>query len=115
MNTSSKKLSAGRRRDRRIQRHRAAIAKHLAAEGASLVVNYASSKIGADKIVAEITSAGEKLSRFKRTLRRKRTSSACSSRRRRRRRLDILVNNAGIYEFSPLEGITEEHFHKHSI
>src|SRR5882762_3356986 len=76
----------------------ASIAKNLAAEGAAVVVNYASSKAGADKVVSEITSAGGKAVAFQGDV---------------AKRLDILVNNAGIYEFSPLESITEEQFHKH--
>ena len=92
----------------------AAIAKHLAAEGASVVVNYASSTAGADKLVSEITSAGGKAVAVQGDVAKKadierlfaETTKAFG-------RLDILVNNAGIYEFSPLEKVTEEHFHKH--
>ena len=63
----------------------AAIAKHLAAEGAAVVVNYASSKEGADRVVAEITAQGRQGRRGAgRTSRSRRTSSACSPRRRRR-------------------------------
>jgi len=92
----------------------AAIAKHLAAEGAAVIVNYASSKHGADRVVAEIESDGGKALAVRANMAKKaeierlfaETKSAFG-------RLDILVNNAGIYEFSPLEGVTEEHFHKH--
>ena len=73
----------------------ASIAKHLAAEGAAVVVNYASSKEGADRVVGDIARNGGK-----------------AKSRRAFGRLDILVNNAGIYEFSPLENVTEDHFHK---
>lgn len=91
----------------------AAIARHLAAEGAAVVVNYASSKAGADKVVAEITSAGAKAVAVQADVAKQadidrlfvETKQAFG-------RLDILVNNAGIYEFAPLEGITEQHFHK---
>jgi 3-oxoacyl-[acyl-carrier protein] reductase len=91
----------------------AAIARHLATEGASVVVNYASSKSGADKVVAEITSAGGKAVAVQGDVSKKadidrlfvETKQAFG-------RLDILVNNAGVYEFAPLENITEEHFHK---
>jgi len=91
----------------------ASIAEHLGDEGASVVVNYASSKAGADAVVKRITGNGgkaiavqadvSKLEDIKRLL--AETKSAYG-------RLDILVNNAGIYEFAPLEGITEDHFHR---
>jgi 3-oxoacyl-[acyl-carrier protein] reductase len=91
----------------------AAIAKHLAAEGAAVVVNYASSKEGADRVVGTIVSNGgqaiavganvAKLAEIERLF---------SETKRAFGRLDILVNNAGIYEFSPIEGVTEGHFHK---
>lgn len=92
----------------------ASIAKHLAAEGASVVVNYSSSKDGAEKVVGEITAQGGKAVAVQANMARKseidrlfaKTSEAFG-------KLDILVNNAGVYEFSPLENITEEHFHKH--
>ncbi len=91
----------------------ASIAKHLAAEGAAVVVNYASSKEGADRVVAEIAAAGGKAVAVQANVAKQaeierlfaETKKAFGS-------LDILVNNAGIYEFSPLEAITEEHFHK---
>src|SRR5437879_3829350 len=92
----------------------AAIAKQLAAEGAAVVVNYASSKTGADKIVAEITSAGEKAVAVQANVAKKADIDRLFAETKKTfGALDILVNNAGIYEFSPLEGITEEHFHKH--
>ncbi len=91
----------------------AAIAKALAAAGASVVVNYASSKEGADKVVAAITSAGGKavavggdVSKGKDAL--GIIDAAISN----YGRLDILVNNSGVFEFLPIEAITEEHFHK---
>jgi 3-oxoacyl-[acyl-carrier protein] reductase len=92
----------------------AAIAKHLAAEGASVVVNYASSNNDADKVVAEITGTGGQAMAVRADMARKadiqrlfaETKKAFGS-------LDILVNNAGVYEFLPLESITEEHFHRH--
>jgi len=91
----------------------AAIAKHLAAEGAAVVVNYASSKAGADKVVAEITSAGEKAVAVQANVAKKADIDRLFAETKKTfGALDILVNNAGIYEFSPLEGITEEHFHK---
>src|SRR5881394_3398601 len=91
----------------------AAIAKNLAAEGAAVVVNYASSKTGADKVVSEITSAGGKAVAVQGDVARKADIERLFAETRKAfGRLDILVNNAGIYEFSPLESITAEHFHK---
>src|SRR5436309_2360018 len=91
----------------------AAIAKHLAAEGASVVVNYASSKAGADKVVAEITSAGGKAVAVQGDVARKADIERLFAETRKAfGALDILVNNAGVYEFLPLEQITEDHFHK---
>jgi len=75
----------------------AAIAKHLAAEGAAVVVNYASSKEGADQVVDEITSAAKRQSRSKPMLRRRKISSACFTETKKAfGHLDILVNNAGV-------------------
>lgn len=91
----------------------AAIAKHLAAEGAAVIVNYASSKTGADKVVAEITGAGGKAVVVQADVAKKADIDRLFAETKKAfGRLDILVNNAGIYEFSPLDGITEEHFHK---
>jgi 3-oxoacyl-[acyl-carrier protein] reductase len=91
----------------------AAIAKQLAAEGAAVVVNYSSSKSGADKVVAEINSSGGKAIAVHADAARKTDIDRLFSETKKAfGRLDVLVNNAGIYEFSPLEGITEEHFHK---
>lgn len=92
----------------------AAIAKNLAAEGAAVVVNYSSSKSGADKVVAEVTGAGGKAVAVQGDMSKKADVERLFAETKKAfGRLDILVNNAGIYEFSPLEGITEEHFHKH--
>ena len=92
----------------------AAIAKNLAAEGAAVVVNYASSKTGADKVVSEITSARGKAVAVQGDVARKADIERLFAETKKAfGRLDILVNNAGIYEFSPLESITEEQFHKH--
>jgi 3-oxoacyl-[acyl-carrier protein] reductase len=91
----------------------AAIAKHLAAEGAAVVVNYASSKAGADKVVAEITSAGGRAVAVQGDVAKKSDIDRLFAETRKAYgQLDILVNNAGVYEFAPLEQITEEHFHK---
>lgn len=92
----------------------AGIAKALAAEGASVVVNYASSKEGADKVVADITALGGKATAIQGDV-----SNAADVKRlfadtkQAFGAVDVLVNNAGVYQFAPLEGITEEHFHRH--
>jgi len=92
----------------------AAIAKHLAAEGAAVVVNYASSKAGADRVVAEIESDGGKALAVRANMaKRAEIERLFAETKKAFGRLDILVNNAGIYELLPLEGVTEEHFHKH--
>jgi 3-oxoacyl-[acyl-carrier protein] reductase len=91
----------------------AEIAKHLAAEGAAVVVNYASSKEGADLVVDEITSAGGKAIAVQANVAKKADIERLFAETQQVfGRLDILVNNAGIYENLPLEEITEEHFHK---
>jgi 3-oxoacyl-[acyl-carrier protein] reductase len=91
----------------------ASIAKHLAAEGASIVVNYASSKTGADKVVAEITSAGGKAVAVQGDVSKKADIDRLFAETKKAYgQLDVLVNNAGIYEFAPLEAVTEDHFHK---
>jgi len=91
----------------------AAIAKQLAAEGAAVVVNYSSSKAGADKVVSAISSGGGKAIAVQADLAKKADVAALFAETKKAfGRLDILINNAGIYEFSPLADITEEHFHK---
>jgi 3-oxoacyl-[acyl-carrier protein] reductase len=91
----------------------AAIAKSLAAEGASVVVNYSSSKEGADKVVAAINGKGGKavavqgdVSKSADVLR------IFAETKKAFGKLDVLVNNAGVYQFAPLEQITEEQFHR---
>jgi 3-oxoacyl-[acyl-carrier protein] reductase len=92
----------------------AAIAKQLAAEGAAVIVNYASSRTGADKVVAEITQTGGKAVAIQADVAKKADIDRLFAETKKAfGRLDILVNNAGIYEFTPLDQITEEHFHKH--
>jgi 3-oxoacyl-[acyl-carrier protein] reductase len=92
----------------------ASIAKHLAEEGASVVVNYASSKSGADKVVNEIKAEGGKAVAVQGDMSKKSDIERLFSETKKTYgQLDVLVNNAGIYEFAPLEQITEEHFHKH--
>lgn len=91
----------------------ASIAKHLAAEGAAVVVNYASSKEGADKVVAEIAAKGGKAIAVQGSVTKKadierlfaETTKAFGP-------VSVLVNNAGVYEFSPIEAITEDHYRK---
>jgi 3-oxoacyl-[acyl-carrier protein] reductase len=91
----------------------AAIARDLGAAGAAVVVNYASSKEGADRVVAEIGRSGGKAVAVQANVAKKadverlfaETDKAFG-------KLDILVNNAGVYEFSPIESVTEAHFHK---
>jgi 3-oxoacyl-[acyl-carrier protein] reductase len=91
-----------------------AIAKHLAAEGAAVVVNYSSSKEGADRVVDEITKQGGKAVAVRANMAKKaEVERLFSETKKAFGRLDILVNNAGVYEFLPLEKVTEEHFHKH--
>lgn len=89
----------------------AAIAKALATEGASVVVNYASSKQGADAVVAEIEKAGGKAVAVKGDVSKAAEAKAIvDAAIKHFGRLDVLVNNSGVYEFKPLEDITEEHF-----
>jgi len=91
----------------------AEIARQLAAEGAAVVVNYSSSKEGADKVVAEITKQGGKAVAVKANLSNPaEVEGLFTATKQKFDRLDILVNNAGVYEFAPLESITPEHFHK---
>ena len=92
----------------------AGIAKHLAAEGATVVVNYSSSKEGADKVVDEITKHGGKAIAVQADVAKKKDIDRLFAQTKKAfGRLDILVNNAGVYEFLPLEKVTEEHFHRH--
>ena len=89
------------------------IARHLAAEGASVVVNYSSSKAGADAVVAEITKAGGKAIAVQANVANQaEVQHLFAETQKAFGGLDVLVNNAGIYEFLPLEAITAEHFHK---
>lgn len=91
----------------------AAIARALAAEGAAVVVNYASSRSGADAVVAAITAAGGKASAVQGDVSKAADAQGIiDAAVETYGRLDILVNNSGVYEFSPLEAITEEHFHR---
>lgn len=91
----------------------AAIAKALGAHGASVVVNYASSKAGADAVVSAITKAGGKAIAVRGDV----TNAAdaqglVDAAIKHYGHVDVLVNNSGVYEFAPIEAVTEEHFHR---
>ncbi len=88
------------------------IAKYLAAAGAAVVVNYASSKEGADKVVAAITAQGGKAIAIQGDVSKQADITRLFAETKKAfGRLDILVNNAGVYKFEPLEQISEETFH----
>lgn len=91
----------------------ASVALHLAAEGAAVAVNYASSKEGAEHVVKEIVSKGGKAIAIQANMtNQKDIEHLFSETQKAFGKIDILVNNAGIYEFAPLKDITPEHFHK---
>lgn len=91
----------------------AEIARQLAAEGAAVVVNYSSSKAGADKVVGEILGAGGQAVAVQGDVAMKSDIARLFAETTKAYgRLDILVNNAGIYEFAPLENITAELFYR---
>ena len=91
----------------------AGIAKGLAAEGAAVVVNYASSKKGADQVVSEIVGKGGKAIAVQADVSKvSDVQRLFAETKKAFGRLDVLVNNAGIYEFAPLDQITEEQFHR---
>jgi 3-oxoacyl-[acyl-carrier protein] reductase len=92
----------------------AAISIALAAEGASVVVNYASSKEGADRVVKEITAKGGKAIAVQADVSKPAdVTRLFAETKKAYGKLNILVNNAGIYQFAPLEGVTEKLFHDH--
>ena len=91
----------------------AGIAKSLAAEGAAVVVNYASSREGADRVVSEITSKGGKAIAVQGDVAKASDVQRLFAESKKTfGQLDILVNNAGVYQFAPLEEISEEHFQR---
>src|ERR1044071_262842 len=90
----------------------AGIAKGLAAEGASVVVNYSSSKQGADKVVSEITKKGGKAIAVQADMSKAPDVERLFNETKKTfGTLDVLVNNAGIYKFNPIEAIKEDEFH----
>jgi 3-oxoacyl-[acyl-carrier protein] reductase len=92
----------------------AAISVALAAEGASVVVNYASSKEGADRVVKEITAKGARAIAVQADVSKPAdVTRLFAETKKAYGKLNILVNNAGIYQFAPLEGVTEKLFHDH--
>src|ERR1700752_4683795 len=91
----------------------AEIARYLAGEGASVVVNYASSKDGADRVVKEITGKGGKAVAVQADVAKPTDIDRLFAESKKAfGRLDILVNNAGVYEFSPIGEVTEQQFHR---
>jgi 3-oxoacyl-[acyl-carrier protein] reductase len=91
----------------------AGIAKALAREGASVVVNYASSKDGAEKVVGEINSnGGQAIAVGGDVTKQADANKIVDAAIKNFGKLDIVVNNSGVYEFSPIEEITEEQFHR---
>jgi 3-oxoacyl-[acyl-carrier protein] reductase len=89
----------------------AAIAKQLAADGASVVVNYATSREGADKVVAEIKQAGGKAIAVGASVAKEADIEALFAETKKEYgKIDILVNNAGVYGFSPLEQVTADEY-----
>lgn len=91
----------------------ASIAEHFADEGASVVVNYSSSKSGADAVVKRITDKGGKAIAAQADVSKpEQITRLFAETKAAYGKLDILVNNAGLYEFVPLESITAGHFHK---
>jgi 3-oxoacyl-[acyl-carrier protein] reductase len=91
----------------------AGIAKALAAEGASVVVNYASSRAGAEAVVSAIEAAGGKAVAVGGDVSKAADAKGIiNAAIETYGRLDILVNNSGVYEFAPIEEITEEHYRR---
>lgn len=92
----------------------AGIAKALAESGAAVVVNYASSRKDADAVVASITAKGGKAVAVQGDVAKSADIERIFAETKKTfGRLDVLVNNAGIYMFAPLDGVTEDDFHRH--
>jgi len=92
----------------------ASIARALAAEGAAVAVNYSSSREAAERVVADVIAGGGRAIAVQGDVARQHDVSRIFAQTIEAfGRLDILVNNAGIYEFAPIETVSEEHFHKH--
>ena len=91
----------------------AGIAKRLAAEGAAVVINYASSKEGADQVVNEIEAGGGKAIAVQGNVAKSEDIKRLFGEANKAfGRLDVLINNAGVYQFASLEEVTEEEFHR---
>jgi 3-oxoacyl-[acyl-carrier protein] reductase len=91
----------------------AAIARSLAAEGAAVVVNYASSREGAERVVAEITGKGGKAVALHADVSKAEDVSRLFAETKKTfGPVDVLVNNAGVYDFAPIEAVTESEFHR---
>jgi 3-oxoacyl-[acyl-carrier protein] reductase len=91
----------------------AAIAEHLAAAGAAVVVNYAGSRAGAEAVVNRIRQADGKAVAVQADVSKlEDVRRLFAETKKAFGKLDILVNNAGVYEFAPLEAINAEHFHR---
>jgi NAD(P)-dependent dehydrogenase (short-subunit alcohol dehydrogenase family) len=91
----------------------AGIASQFASEGAAVVVNYGSNKQGADRVVDEITKRGRKAIAIKGNVaRRADVEKLFGEAEKAFGEIDIVVNNAGVYEFMPLEHVTEQQFHR---
>ncbi|HEU5247069.1 MAG TPA: glucose 1-dehydrogenase [Candidatus Udaeobacter sp.] len=91
----------------------AGIAKEFAAQGASIVVNYASAKQDADRVVDEISKHGGKAIAIQGNVSNKaEVERLFAEAEKAFGKIDILINNAGVYEFTPLEEVTEQQFNK---
>lgn len=92
----------------------AGIAKALAKAGAAVVVNYASSRDGADRVVADIEANGGRALAVKGDVtKEKDVRHLMDATEKSFGAIDVLVNNAGVYKFRPLEDVTEDDFHRH--